>query len=122
MPILASPKMKPYLTLVVTRIVGVGKITAMILRNPMIAERQPAEMTTRQSGRPKLFTLVASLLRLAKVLSPSTIIASPRKTKPDCKLSNGHFFAKYFSKTASSDTSKKMLITLVMKCAAPSKK
>ncbi len=66
----------------------------MILKNPMRAVRIPEAITIRHIGRPKLSTLVAALLRLPKILKPKTIMAMPRKTKPDSGLSMGQNFAK----------------------------
>ena len=59
---------------------------------------------------------------MPRMLKPKTIIDIPRNTKPDSVLSIGQLRAKYERKRVSSETIKKMLMELVMKCDTPSKK
>lgn len=93
-----------------------------MLKNPIRAVRIPDEMTILHMGRPRLSALVAVLLRFPRMLKPKTIIAVPRKTKPDSGLSIGQLRAKYLRKRFTSETTRKMPIELVMKWETPSKK
>jgi hypothetical protein len=79
-------------------------------------------MTSRHRGRPRLSTLVATLLRFPSVLQPKTVIVSPRKENPDSSLNNGQFLMKYLLKRPISDTIRPRLITLAMKWEVASKK
>jgi hypothetical protein len=94
----------------------------MILNNPIKEVIIPPEITTRHIGKPKFCTLVAPLLRLPKMLKPSTTIDMPRKTKPHSGLSMGQLCAKYERKREHSETMRKRPIVLVIKCDTPSKK
>lgn len=94
----------------------------MMLKKPKIDDRMPEAMTSRQRGRPRFCTLVACLFMLPRMLKPSTIMALPRKTKPDWLLRSGQLRTKYDLKRLSSETIRKMLIVLVMKWETPSKK
>jgi hypothetical protein len=99
-----------------------GIHTAIILKSPIKDVIIPPAMTTRHIGRPKFCTLVAPLLRLPKMLKPSTIIDKPRKTKPHSGLSMGQLRAKYERKMEHSETMRKRPMELEMKCDTPSKK
>lgn len=94
----------------------------MMLKKPMMEVKIPEAMTIRQSGRPKLSTLVAALFRLPRMLKPKMIIDMPRGTKPDSELRRGQYLTKYVLKRLSSETTRKRPITLVTKWETPSKK
>jgi len=55
---------------------------AIMLMKPRAKTIMPDPMTIRQKGRPSDFWLVASLLRLPKMLFPKITMARPRKLKP----------------------------------------
>jgi hypothetical protein len=98
------------------------KLTAIMLKRPINAHKIPPEMTTRHKGSPRFVTLVATLLRLPRVLNPKIIIVRPRNTSPDSSLSSGQLLAKYDLKSVSSDAIRKIPMTLVTKWEVPSKK
>jgi len=94
----------------------------MRLKSPINDDKIPDAMTMRHRGSPKLFTLVAFLFKLPRMLKPKIIMAMPRKTKPDSGLSIGQLRRKYERKRDSSETTRKIPMTLVMKWETPSKK
>ena len=55
---------------------------ATTLKKPMTMARIPEATSRRQKGRVSDFWLVASLFMLPSMLSPTTIIAQPKVTKP----------------------------------------
>jgi hypothetical protein len=75
----------------------------------------PDAITMRHIGKPKFAWLVATLLRLPRILNPRAIMDMPRKTKPDSGLSIGQLRAKYVLKRLTSETMRKRPIELVMK-------
>ena len=59
-----------------------NRLTAITLKKPMTTARIPDATRSLQKGKVKDFWLVASLFMLPNMLSPRTIIAQPRVTKP----------------------------------------
>ena len=57
-------------------------LTAITLKKPMTMASIPDATRSLQKGRVKDFWLVASLFMLPNMLSPRTIMAQPRVTKP----------------------------------------
>lgn len=82
---------------------------------PKIEFKMPPAMTTLHNGRPRFCTLVAALLRLPSILKPRTSIDEPRKRKPDFSLSSGQYVLKYDFNIESSETTRNMAMTNVMK-------
>jgi hypothetical protein len=94
----------------------------MILKNPIMDDRMPPAITTCHRESPKFSTLVATLLRLPRILKPKTIMDKPRNIRLASALSRGQFRSKYDLNSPSSDTTRNKPIVLVMKCDTPSKK
>ncbi len=59
----------------------------------MIQARIPEAMTMRQKGVPRESSDVADLLRLPRIVTPITIIRTPRVTKPELGESRGQLVA-----------------------------
>ena len=87
----------------------------MILKSPNKAFRIPDAMTTRHIGKPRLCTLVATLLRFPRVIKPRAIMDKPRATRPASLLNAGHIRAYHFLKKPNSEMMRKTPMTLEMK-------
>jgi hypothetical protein len=105
----------------------------------MIMTTMPEAMTIRQNGRPRFFWLVAFLLRLPRIVFPSSSMATPSMTKHDLWLKSGQFRVVYDLNRGSSVMIRKaadivsqrrleklsacvLLMTIVITCWHPSKK
>jgi hypothetical protein len=73
----------------------------------MIMTTIPEAITILQNGRPRFFWLVACLLRLPRIVFPSSSMATPSMTKPDLWLKRGQFRAMYDLKRGISVTIRK---------------
>ena len=64
----------------------------------------PDDITICQNERPSDSWLVAALLRLPSIETPTIIIKNPRVMNPDVKLRSGQFRSKYLRNNEVSDT------------------
>lgn len=69
------------------------RLTAKMLTVPRITTRIPDEITICQNDLPRDFSLVASLFRLPRMETPTTIMVIPNVTKPDDGEKSGQFRA-----------------------------
>lgn len=70
---------------------GRARLTTTMFTTPMIVVRIPEQMTICQKDKPSDCWLVASLFKLPRIETPTTIMKIPRVTKPDFKLRRGQF-------------------------------
>lgn len=74
----------------------------------------PDDITICQNERPRDSWLVAALLRLPSIETPTIIIKNPRVMKPEVKLRSGQFRSKYLRKSEVSDTMRATLFRLAV--------
>jgi hypothetical protein len=66
----------------------------MILKKPIMDDRMPPAITTCHRESPRFSILVATLLRLPRILKPNTTMDKPRETRLASLLSSGQFLSK----------------------------